>query len=103
MEIVKNQEEFKELLEQNELVFVDFYADWCGPCKMLAPVVEALAEKNPEITFRKVNVDENSAIASQYGIMSIPALFLFKNGEILDKTMGFQPEEALQAFIDQTK
>ncbi|MBP3891891.1 MAG: thioredoxin [Solobacterium sp.] len=103
MEIIKTKEEFTQLLKDNEKVFVDFYADWCGPCKMLAPVVEGLAKKNEDVTFVKVNVDDNSEIASQYGIMSIPALFAFKNGEVAGSTVGFQPEDALQAVIDKLK
>ena len=77
MKIVETEKEFNETLNTNPLVFVDFYADWCGPCKMLGPVVEELAGETPDVTFVKVNVDDLPEIAQKYGIMSIPALFVF--------------------------
>ena len=91
---------FKEDVAKG-LVLVDFWATWCGPCKMIAPVLEELA---PEIEGKaeivKVDVDQNQATASEYGIMSIPTLVLFKDGELVDKVVGYQPKEALAAFIE---
>jgi len=83
------------------LVLVDFWAAWCGPCKMIAPVLEELdAEIGDKVKIVKVDVDNNQATAAEYQVMSIPTLLLFKNGEVVDKTVGFQPKEALQAFIE---
>ena len=95
MKVIETVKEFDEVLANNEVVFVDFYADWCGPCKMLAPVVEELASETPDVTFVKVNVDELGEVAQRFGIMSIPTLILFKKGEVANQTVGFQPKEAL--------
>ena len=100
MLIVETIEEFDNLLKENEKVLVDFYADWCGPCKMMAPVVEELAEEKLDVTFAKVNVDNLGEVAQRYGIMSIPTLILFKDGEVASQTVGFQPKEALEAFLE---
>ncbi|MGE7624176.1 thioredoxin [Viridibacillus sp. NPDC096237] len=82
------------------LVLVDFWATWCGPCKMIAPVLEELdSELNGAAKIVKVDVDQNQETASKFGIMSIPTLLLFKDGEPVDKTVGFQPKEALVEFI----
>ncbi|MBR3364054.1 MAG: thioredoxin [Solobacterium sp.] len=100
MKVIETEKEFVETLNTNPLVFVDFYADWCGPCKMLGPVVEELAGETPDVTFVKVNVDDLPDIAQKYGIMSIPAVFVFKNGEVANQSLGFQPKAALKAVVD---
>lgn len=83
------------------LVLVDFWATWCGPCKMIAPVLEELdGDLNGKAKIVKVDVDENQATAGEYGIMSIPTLVLFKDGEIVDKVVGFQPKEQLAELIE---
>ncbi|MCM3316927.1 thioredoxin [Rummeliibacillus stabekisii] len=83
------------------LVLVDFWATWCGPCKMIAPVLEELdQELDDKATIVKVDVDQNQETASQFGIMSIPTLVLFKDGQPVDKTVGFQPKEALAELIN---
>ncbi len=99
MNIIKTEKEYDEMLKNNKSVFVDFYADWCGPCKMLAPVVEDLSKEYTDVVFAKVNVDDNPEIAQRYGIMSIPTLIAFKNGEVAGQSLGFQPKEAVARVV----
>ncbi|MBS4194909.1 thioredoxin [Lederbergia citri] len=83
------------------VVLVDFWAPWCGPCKMIAPVLEELdAELGEKLKIVKVDVDDNQETAGKYGIMSIPTLIVLKNGELVDKTVGFQPKEALAELVN---
>ena len=83
---------FNELLQDSKLVIVDFWATWCGPCRMLSPILDQVEEEMPDqITVVKVNVDDADEIAAQYRIMSIPTLLFVKNGEIVDKTVGAMP------------
>lgn len=77
-----------EVLKSDVKVLVDFYADWCGPCKMMAPVLEEIAENNNGFKIVKLNVDENMSIAEKYNIMSIPTLFVFDKGEVVNKSVG---------------
>lgn len=92
----------QEVLHSDKPVLVDFWADWCGPCRMLAPILEELAEDNADkIKIGKLNVDEQMELAAQFGIVSIPTLLLFDGGEAVAKTIGYQPKESLQAFLDE--
>jgi thioredoxin 1 len=82
------------------VVLVDFWANWCGPCKMIAPVLEELdAEMGDKIKIVKVDVDENQETAAKFEVMSIPSLFVLKDGQVVDKTLGYQPKEALAALV----
>ncbi len=94
---LSKQDNFQEEV-QDELVLVDFYATWCGPCSMLAPVIEEL-DKQMEIKVIKVDVDELPAIAQQFRVMSIPTLVLFKDGKAVNVAMGYMPLEQLKAFV----
>ncbi len=94
-------EEFEErVLKAEHPVLVDFYADWCGPCKMLAPVLEELEDKNDDYTFLKLNIDENEDMAEEYEVYSIPCVVIFRKGEAVARSLGFKPAEQMQAFID---
>jgi len=90
-----------EVLQSDIPVFVDFYADWCGPCKMMSPVIDKMAEEYAgRIKVGKVNVDENSDLAVKYGIMSIPNMVFFKNGEVVDRVVGAIPKPQMQAKFE---
>jgi thioredoxin 1 len=90
-----------DVLKSEQLVLVDFWAAWCGPCRMIAPVIEELAaEYQGRVVIGKLNVDEHSEVAAKYGVMSIPTLLLFKNGEEVDKTIGFKSKQDLVKMIN---
>lgn len=91
------EEEFNEIIKNK--VLVDFYADWCGPCKMLAIEIEKVASEI-DIDIVKVNVDDEEDIARRYGVMSIPTLILFENGQELKKTIGFMSKDKIKEFIE---
>lgn len=98
MAIYLQSEKDYENLIQNGKVLVDFYADWCGPCQMLGPVLEE-AQNTVEFTLLKINVDEFPNIARRYGIMSIPTIILFKDGELIKKDLGYKPLPAIINFL----
>ncbi len=87
---------FSELLQDSKLVVVDFWATWCGPCRMLSPILDEVEEEmSDKLTVVKVNVDDADEVAAQYRIMSIPTLLFFKNGQVVDKTVGAMPKNVL--------
>ena len=102
MEVKITESNFKEeVLNSNKPVLVDFWATWCGPCKMLSPVIEEIAaEESETLKVGKVNVDEEPALATQFGVVSIPMLVLFKNGKAVKTSVGYQPKEEILKFIE---
>ena len=95
-----NMNDFQvEVLEAKETVLVDFWAPWCGPCRMQAPVLEKFAEENPDVKVVKVNVDDNQELAMEHNISSIPTLLVFKNGEATNFAVGLQSKTALEELV----
>ena len=101
MEITLTKTNFEaEVLKSNKPVLVDFWAPWCGPCRMLAPILAEIAEEKADaVKVGKVNVDEEPDLAAKYGISGIPAILLFKNGQVAATSVGFKPKPELEAFI----
>ena len=95
-----NVENFeKEVLQAQGLALVDFYADWCGPCKMVAPVLEEIAQEREDVLIGKINVDESGSLAAKYQVVSIPTMILFKDGKEQGRIIGFKPKDDILRFI----
>ena len=88
-----------EVLNTEKKVLLDFWAPWCGPCRMVVPIVEEIADERPDIKVGKVNVDEEAELASRFGIMSIPTLVVIENGKIVNQTMGAKPKDEILAML----
>lgn len=102
MEVTITKENFEQVvLKSDKPVLVDFWATWCGPCKMLSPIIEEVRkETEGKAVVGKINVDEQQELAMQFGVMSIPTLLVFKNGEIVKKQIGFIPKQAVLGLLD---
>ena len=94
---------FDKALSQGKLMMVDFWADWCGPCRMLGPVIEQLAGQYPDVVVGKVNVDDEQELALRYGVMSIPTVIFFRDGKEIDRKVGVMPPEAFTQVLDANK
>lgn len=89
----------QEVLESAKPVLVDFFAAWCGPCRMLSPVLDEIAEERPDIKVVKINVDEEQELAAQYRVVSIPSVFVIQNGEVVAQSLGAKPKNQLLAML----
>ena len=89
-----------EVLEANGTVLVDFWASWCGPCKMIGPIIDQIADERGDVKVCKVNVDEEQELAVQFKVMSIPTLLVFKDGKVVNQSMGAKPKAAILAMLD---
>jgi thioredoxin 1 len=99
-----NEDQFKELvLESDKPVLIDFYADWCGPCKMAAPILDDLSEEQSDVVIMKMNVDENPNIPREYGVMSIPTVIVFKDGKEAGRQIGFSGRAMYEDLIEDAK
>ena len=94
-----NKDNFDLIKNSEKTVLLDFYADWCGPCRMVAPIVEEIADEREDILVAKINVDNEPDLAMQFGVSTIPSLFVLKNGEIVNKASGARPKPAILAML----
>jgi thioredoxin len=102
MSEILNDTNFEQFIKDNKNVMVDFFAEWCGPCKMLGPIIDEIAEESQDkdIKIIKLNVEESPQTAQKFGVMSIPTIIYFKNGEVHETTMGLMPKDQLNEKID---
>ena len=92
--------DFDKIIWRDALTFVDFFATWCGPCKMMGPVVDNLAEEVKNAKICKLDIDESQQIAGQYGVMSVPTFMVFESGQVVNKSMGVMPKESLVKLLE---
>ena len=95
-----SKQSFSELEKSDKKVLIDFYADWCGPCRMLAPIIEELAAENPQYAVAKINVDQEPELAERFGVFSIPTLVVLQNGQIIDQSVGAIPKARILAMLE---
>ena len=95
-----NKDNFEQIKNGDQTVLIDFYADWCGPCRMVAPVVEEIAKENASVVVGKINVDDDPELAQAYGVMSIPTLIVLKGGKEVARSTGARPKAQIQAMLD---
>ena len=95
-----NKENFESLRNSEKPVLIDFYADWCGPCRMVSPIIDEIAEEREDIVVAKVNVDREAELASEFGIYSIPSLVVMKGGKVVNQVSGARPKAAILALLE---
>jgi len=101
MKVIKaNKDNFESIKNSDKPVLLDFYADWCGPCRMVSPIVDEIAEERDDVVVAKINVDEENDLASEFGVFSIPTLVVLKNGKVANQAMGARPKEAILALLE---
>ena len=101
MSVLKiNKDNFNEVKESEKTVLLDFYADWCGPCSMVSPIIDEIAEENPQYLVGKVNVDEQEELAQEYGVFSIPTLVVLKKGEVINQVSGARPKAQILKLLE---
>ena len=95
-----NRESFEEIKNSDKTVLLDFYADWCGPCRMVSPLVDEIAEENPQYLIGKINVDSETELAESFGVSSIPTLVVMKSGKIVNRIVGARPKAQILAMLE---
>lgn len=95
-----NNENFESVKNSDKTVLLDFYADWCGPCRMVGPIVDEIAEENPQFLVGKINIDEEPNLAEQFGVVSIPTLVVMKNGEVIQQSTGARPKAQILGMLN---
>ena len=95
-----NKNNFEEIKSSEKTVLIDFYADWCGPCRMVSPIVDKIADEHPEYLVCKINVDDEPELASEFEVFSIPTLVVMKDGKIVNQSVGAKPEPQILAMLE---
>ena len=95
-----DKDNFAQVLNSDKKVLLDFYADWCGPCRMVGPFIEEIANENPQYLVGKINVDEQRELAAQFGVSSIPVLVVMENGQVVNKALGARPKAQILALLE---
>lgn len=103
MEVICESQFEEKVVKNDKVVLLDFFANWCGPCKMLSPVLEEVSNERPEIEIFKVNIDQDEELAKKFGVMSIPTMIFFVNGEEKEKTVGYRQKSQILEIIDKLK
>ena len=98
--ITINKNNFEEIKKNNKAILIDFYADWCGPCRMLSPIIDEIAKERDDIVVGKINVDNEPELAEKFGVFSIPTLVIIKNGEIAHQSAGARPKSQILALLE---
>lgn len=98
--LVVTKDNFSDILKSEKTILLDFYADWCGPCKMMSPIVDEIAEENPQYLVGKINVDNEPELANEFAVMSIPTLVVIKNGKIVNQSAGARPKQSILAMLE---